>query len=138
MLQAHAFANVGEQTYLWYSHWDCDGEFRNQDIGLATLRRDGFGLLSAIKAGAPAVCETAFFDSRKGAKLFVNADGVSADAPLKIEVLDEKLKVIRAASVTRSGTRVESLALPAGRIAVRVSFGADSAAKLFALYAAEK
>src|SRR5208337_129046 len=24
LLQAHAFANVGDRTYLWYSHWDCD------------------------------------------------------------------------------------------------------------------
>jgi hypothetical protein len=135
LLQAHAFANVGEQTYLWYSHWDCDGEFRNQDIGLATLRRDGFGFLSAIKTDAPAVCETAFFDSHEGAKLFVNTDGVSGESPLKIEVLDEKLKVIRTADVAKSGTRVEALALPAGRIAARVSFNAGGSAKLHALYA---
>ena len=22
LLQGHAFANVGDQTYIWYSHWD--------------------------------------------------------------------------------------------------------------------
>ena len=126
LLQAHAFANVGEQTYLWYSHWDCDGEFRNQDIGLATLRRDGFGYLSAIKADAPATCETAFFDAGEGAKLFVNADSA-----VKIEVLDEKLKVIGRADVAKAGTHAEALTLPKGRVAVRVSLGA---AKLYALY----
>jgi len=129
LLQAHAFANVGHQTYVWYSHWDCDGEFRNQDIGLATLRRDGFGYLSPIKTDAPATCETAFFDADRGAKLFVNAE-----APLKIELLNEKLKVIGSADVTTSGTRVEALALPRGRIAVRVSFAASSTAQLYALY----
>ena len=134
LLQAHAFANVGEQTCLWYSHWDCDGEFRNQDIGLATLRRDGFGCLSAIKSDASAACETAFFDSGKGAKLFVNADGVSVGSPLKIELLDEKLKVIGSAGVTAPGTRVEAMALPKGRIAVRVSFAGGSAARLYAIY----
>ncbi len=126
LLQAHAFANVGEKTYLWYSHWDCDGEFRNQDIGLATLRRDGFGCLSAMKAGQAATCETAFFRAEKGARLLVNADG-----PLKVDVLDEKLHVIGGTEVKTAGTRVEAMALPEGRIALRVSLGAS---KLYALY----
>jgi hypothetical protein len=126
LLQAHAFANVGEQTYLWYSHWDCDGEFRNQDIGLATLRRDGFGYLSANKAGVAAACETEFFESNND-RLFVNADG-----PVKIEVLDEKLKVIASADVAKSGTHMEAMALPKGRVAVRVLLGSS---KLYALYA---
>ena len=138
LLQAHAFANVGEQTYLWYSHWDCDGEFRNQDIGLATLRRDGFGFLSAIKADAPATCETVFFDAREGAKLLVNVDGISEDAPVKVELVNEKLEVIRTSNVTKSGTRIEALACPKGRIAARISLGANSAAKLYAIYLAEE
>ena len=134
LLQGHAFANVGEQTYLWYAHWDCDGEFRNQDIGLATLRRDSFGFLSAQTTGATARCETSFFDASDGAKLFVNVEGASAAAAMKVELLDKKLNVIRVAGVTRSGTRVEALALHKGRVAVRVSWDAGSAAKLYALY----
>ena len=126
LLQAHAFANVGEKTYMWYSHWDCDGEFRNQDIGLATLRRDGFGYLSAMKTDVPATCETAFFDAGDGTKLFLNTDG-----PVKIEVLDEKLKVIGRAEVTKSGTRVETITLPKGRVAVRATLGTSN---LYALY----
>lgn len=46
LLQAHAFANVGDRTYLWYSHWDCESHFRSQEIGLAMLRRDGFGYVA--------------------------------------------------------------------------------------------
>jgi hypothetical protein len=133
LLQAHAFANVGEQTYLWYSHWDCDGEFRDQDIGLATLRRDGFGYLSPLQIDAPASCETVFFEARRGARLFVNADGLSAEAPLTVELLDERLQVIDRARVSKSGTAVEALKLPAGRIAVRVSFSGGSRAKLYAI-----
>lgn len=130
LLQAHAFANVGEQTYLWYSHWDCDGEFRNQDIGLATLRRDGFGFLGAIKDDVPATCETAFFDAGNEAKLFVNADG-----PLKIDVLDEKLDVIASGASAKAGTHAEAMPLPQGCIALRVNLGAS---KLYALYVGEK
>ena len=66
--------------------------------------------------------------------MFVNADGVSAGAPLKIELLNEKLKVIGSASVAESGTRVEAMTLPKGRIAVRISFAGGSAARLYAIY----
>jgi hypothetical protein len=134
LLQGHAFANVGRQTYLWYAHWDCDGEFRNQDIGLARLRRDGFGYLSAQTPAAAACCETAFFAAGQGARLLLNVDGVTPAVPLKVELLDEKLQVVRAADVVQSGTGVESLALPQGRLAVRVSLPTGSAARLYALY----
>jgi hypothetical protein len=32
LLQGHAFATVGDRTYLWYSHWHCEEKFRFQDI----------------------------------------------------------------------------------------------------------
>jgi hypothetical protein len=147
LLQAHAFANVGDQTYMWYSHWDCDGEFRNQDIGLATLRRDGFGFLTNLKADAPATCETAFFDSGTGTKVFVNVDGVSPDSPLEIELLDEHARPIpgftqdAAAVVIKPGTRVAvnwRSPLPAKKkLALRITFPAGAATKLFALYLAD-
>ena len=126
LLQGHAFVNEGEQTMIWYSHWDTSGQRKPMEIGLATLRRDGFGHLSAQQADVPATFETIFFEVGEGEKLFVNADG-----PLKIELLDEKLKVIGSASVSDAGTRVEVMALPKGRIALRVSLGAS---KLYALY----
>ena len=147
LLQAHAFANVGDQTYLWYSHWDCDGEFRNQDIGLATLRRDGFGFLSNDKADAPATCETSSFEAKGSTKLFVNVDGASPDSPLEVELLDAQARPIQgfsqdaSAAITKSGTRVElkwRSPLPANqKLAVRFVFPEGGAAKLFALYLAD-
>lgn len=146
LLQAHAFANVGEQTYMWYSHWDCDGEFRNQDIGLATLRRDGFGFLSNHKADAPAMCETTAFEAKAGTKLYVNVDGVSPDAPIEVELLDEHAKPIpgfsqdASAAITKGGTRVAlqwRSPLPAKqKVAVRFVFPEGGSVKLFALYLA--
>ena len=52
LLQGHAFVNEGDQTMIWYSHWDTGGSTKNMDIGLATMRRDGFGYLLAL--GRPA------------------------------------------------------------------------------------
>lgn len=134
LLQGHAFANVGQQTYLWYSHWDIDGGSRNQDIGLAMLRRDGFGYLSAHEPGAAASLETAFFDVPQGARLRLNVDGVAAERPLRVEVLNSMLEVVGAATATTPGTGVEALSLPKGRLAVRLSWGEGCAGKLYALY----
>jgi hypothetical protein len=140
LLQGHAFANVGERTYLWYSHWDCEGQFRAQEIGLATLRRDGFGYLSARANGAPAELVTQALEARAGARVFVNVEGVSAEAPLKLELLDEKGAAIAGAAVEvrQSGTRVEA-ALPAigsRRVAIRAEFPAKPEVRLYALYLA--
>ncbi len=49
LLQGHAFVNEGDRTMIWYSHWDTGGKMKTMEIGLATLRRDGFGYLSAMK-----------------------------------------------------------------------------------------
>jgi hypothetical protein len=145
LLQAHAFANVGDETYIWYSHWDIDGLFRNQDIGLATLRRDGFGYLSAQKTDAPAMCETASFETgAKGMKLFVNVDGVSADKPMQAELLDERALPLAgfsgadAAEVAQAGMRTEIVwktALPRDRkLSLRLRLPGGGEGKLYALY----
>ncbi len=70
LLQGHAFANVGERTYIWYSHWDCEGKFRHQEIGLATLRRDGFGYLSRHDEGDPGHCTSTVIAARRTAANF--------------------------------------------------------------------
>ena len=143
LTQGHAFANVGEQTYLWYGHWDCEGEYRSQEIGLATLRRDGFGYLSRRVDGAPAQCVTEVISSPHLAKLFINADGVSGEAPLLVELLDAHEKLLpdfsgaNAARITTPGVR-QPIAwkhpLPPA-FSVRVSFPATGEARLYALYA---
>ncbi|MBI5397552.1 MAG: hypothetical protein HZA91_19825 [Verrucomicrobia bacterium] len=152
LLQGHAFANVGDKTMIWYSHWDTGGKLQNMDIGLATLRRDGFGYLSRKVPNSPAHFVTAPFEvKRAGAKLFVNADGVAADAPLTVELLDESDRPLagfsgeHAAKLTASGTQQEivwpkfkSSRLPAGkRFAVKVGFSLAGNARVYALSVAE-
>ena len=115
--------------------------------GLATLRRDGFGFLTNQKADAPAMCETSSFSMDSDAKVYLNVDGVSAGAPLKVELLDERAQPVpgfsqdAAAIITVSGTRVPvnwRSPVPARQpFALRVVFPAGGAAKLFALYVAE-
>jgi len=142
VLQGHAFANVGEQTYLWYSHWDCEFQDRSQEIGLATLRRDGFGYLSRKVHDAPGHCVTDLLAAPSGAQLHVNADNVSPDTPLVVELLDARDQPItdfsgaNAARVTNPGVRQAvswAQPLPAS-FSVKVGFPENGDARLYALY----
>jgi len=142
LLQGHAFANVGDKTYIWYSHGDPEDQFRSPEIGLATLRRDGFGYLSLHTTAAHGHCVTAHLIPPHGSRLYLNVDNVSADAPLLVELLDERHQPIsdysgdHAARVTTSGTRQAVTwpkALPASFVA-KISFPENGESRLYALY----
>ena len=150
LLQGHAFANVGEKTMMWYSHWDTGGKLKDMEIGLATMRRDGFGFLSRKVHGVSAHFVTAPFEVIRGdMKLHLNVEGVSNDAPLRVELHDEFDRPLAGFSgddaglVRESGTRCEVIwpkpkdgNLPANRrIAVKTTFPRNGDAKFYALYA---
>lgn len=149
LLQGHAFANVGDQTYFWYSHWDTSGQLRNMDIGLAKLRRDGFGSLTLHNSKALGHFETKTFAKlASDHKLVLNVDGVTRDQPLRVELLDEKARPIpgysgkQAAVVTENSVAAEvtwpstsESHLPQDKkFAVRVIFRAHSEANVYCLY----
>ncbi|NUQ65777.1 MAG: hypothetical protein HUU20_25190 [Pirellulales bacterium] len=153
LLQGHAFANVGDKTYLWYSHWDCEGLFRNQDIGLATLRRDGFGYLSLQYPQAPGHCVTSTVPALpQGASVYVNVEGATADHPLTVELLDEFDRPLpgysgqQAAKLAESGVRqpVVWAAAPAPSgpkdraFSVRAAFPASGNVRVYAIYVQTK
>jgi hypothetical protein len=150
LLQGHAFAQVGDKTYIWYSHWDCEERQRPQEIGLATLRRDGFGYLSRQQADSPGHCVTATFAASSDKRsVWVNVEGASESSPLTVELLDDHDRPLpgysgaNAAKVTKSGTRqfVEWPAQPGHQAprdvdyAVRVMFPQTSDVRLYAIYA---
>ncbi len=151
LIQGHAFVNEGEKTMLWYSHWDTGGKLKSMEIGLATLRRDGFGYLACKEDGNDAHFITAPFASRKGGKLLLNADGITSDAPLTVELLDGHDRPVPgysgadAATITANGTqqqivwpKTKTASLPTGQqLAGKVKFPANSKAHVFALYVTE-
>jgi hypothetical protein len=148
ILQGHAFVNEGDKTMIWYSHWDTDMKMQNMEIGLATLRRDGFGYLSAKYAENDAEFITAATATGAHSKLLINVDSIDAGTPLKVELLDDTDRPVagysgvHAGVITGNGTQREiiwpktkSALLPAGKpLEVRVVFPVGSKAKLFALY----
>ncbi len=152
LLQGHAFANVGDKTYIWYSHWDCEGQFRSQEIGLATLRRDGFGYVARRISEAPAsLVSTTVEASSQDRRLLVNADLVTPEAPLVVELLDDHDRPIPgysgadASKLTTSGTqqavvwpKSASTKLPKDqKIAIQITFPETSQARLYSLVVGE-
>ncbi len=142
VLQGSAFANAGEQTYIWYSHWDPEFLNRSEEVGLATLRRDGFGYLSRKFREAPGHAVTDLLIAQPGAKLHVNIDEVSPDAPFTVELLDAKDEPIagfsgsEAVRITSPGVR-QAISWPQPlppRFAVKLSFPENGEARLYALY----
>ena len=140
LLQGHAFVNEGDRTMIWYSHWDTGGKLKSMEIGLATLRRDGFGYLSSQVAENDAEVVTDFFPATEKTSVFLNIEGATTQSPVEIEWLDEKASPVAGAraSVVESGLRVPvSWKIPPGageRRAMRLIFPKGSPARLHAIY----
>ena len=137
ILQAHAFVNEGDRTMIWYSHWDTGGVLTDMDIGLATLRRDGFGFLSPKVEGNNAHFITSPFTA---SEIALNVDGVSEAAPLHVRLLDHLDRPLDGfvATLTAGGLhQIIAWPKPLPRdkpAALRVDFPEKSTAKVFAVY----
>ncbi len=153
LLQGQGFENVGDQTWIYYGAWDPRGWEASPPrggIGIVTLPRDRFADLvvdeSTQGPGDYQMKETVAsfltesIDIEEGARrFFVNADGLSKKATLKIELLDHLMKPLvgysgdDAANVAMSGFQAavkfgeksEVINLPA-RVKVRVTFEGEA------------
>ncbi len=150
LLQGQGFENVGEETYIWYGGWDNDVTRPDTygEIGLARWRRDGFGSLSPKNPEVPAALVTSPIQVDGAARIWVNAEGLSEKAWLRVELLDERERPLSgysggdSASVRQSGLRElvswkgqETIQHPSGAVKMRVSFeGKRKNIKLYALY----
>lgn len=122
VIQGQGFENIGEHTFFYYGTWDprpTGGKPQPRGgIGIAALPRDRFGDLVVETAGEgpgdyqlPMVVAEFITSSIavKQPRFFVNADGLSDEARLRIELLDHLESPIagctgeRAAIVTQSG-----------------------------------
>lgn len=153
LLQAQGFENVGNKTLVYYGAWDprvWEKSSPRGGVGIATLPRDRFADLVVDKTTeGPGDYQMQKTDSsflttalpiKAGARRFyVNADGLSESASLKIELLDHKLSPLaglsgsNAAVVAKSGFQTpivwndkhEILGLP-DRIRIKVTFEGNS------------
>lgn len=148
LMQGHAFVNEGDKTMIWYAHWDTGGTLKTMDIGLATLRRDGFGYLSPKEDDNDAHFITSALTAEKGTRLRLNVEGVTEAAPVTVELLDARDQPLPgysgadAARIVTDGVNQDVVwakgngtELPIGKpFAVKVKFPVDSQAHVYALY----
>ena len=122
LMQGQGFENVGDKTYIFYG----SGDLRTWtaykkpipprgSVGLATLPRDRFGdlrLYDTDEGASEFVTNDVRLKPGAGYRLYVNADGLGADAHLKIELLSHEERPIaeysgaHAALVSRSGFQI--------------------------------
>jgi hypothetical protein len=103
--QGQGMYNVGEETLTWYGIWG----LRNHAIRLASWKRDRLGYFQPrqfpvegqtwIDEDRPEVvlprCISAPIELKQGGgKIFLNADGLSDNSQLRIELLDKSFKPI--------------------------------------------
>ncbi|MBI5775595.1 MAG: hypothetical protein HZA89_17895 [Verrucomicrobia bacterium] len=104
VIQGQGFENIGEQTFVYYGAWDPRGTGGSVQprggVGIAMLPRDRFGELVIETAGEgpgdyqlPRVTSefvTASIPMKQSAshRFHLNADGLGAEAALRIELLD--------------------------------------------------
>jgi len=102
LLQGQGFENVGDQTLIYYGAWDprhWQGSPPRGGVGIARLPRDRFAVLSVDKTttgkGNYQMPETQSefltaaipLKGKDPQRFFVNADGLGAEASLKVELL---------------------------------------------------
>ncbi len=101
VIQGQGFENIGEQTFVYYGAWDPRGtggaEVKRGGVGIAVLPRDRFADLVVDTSGEgqgdyqmPKVTAELVTESLavKTPRFFVNADGLSEEAILRVELLD--------------------------------------------------
>jgi len=110
LIHAQGYVNVGEKTYIYFGNWDPSQA--NEGIGavgLATMPRDRFGYLSVREAEDGLLTTTPIRNPRTKPALYVNADGLSRDARIEIELIGKNGGAIRKLPpVTESGLRVKA------------------------------
>lgn len=120
IMQAQGFEQVGDKTYIYYGSGDLRTWTNYKTpipprggVGLATLPRDRFGDLRVQETGEGASeFITNSITVRPARKIFLNADGLGADATLKLELLTHEERPlpgysgVNAALVRTSGFQV--------------------------------
>ncbi len=155
--QGQGMENVGDKTYFWY-----EGPMDQREgprsglpilpeggIGLLVLDRDRFGSLSTRDPDQDGTCISSEIELRKPVGLWVNAEGLGPDSPLRFTLLDRAERPVpgysggRSAIVQQSGLRVPVIwpagdRLPAfpGPVKLQITFEGEerNAIRLYAVY----
>jgi hypothetical protein len=110
LIHGQGFLDVGDKSYVYYGGWETDVSIlqNHAEIGLVTFRQDGFGSISPRNPGQPASFVTCPVQVKGQGRLWINADGLSPDARLRVELLDELENPLPGYSGDNAGTLQQS------------------------------
>jgi len=157
LAQGQGMVNLGEKTLYWYEVW---GSGDTTGVRMATWERDRFGYFRVFlppdpggRSPHPHFISCPIKLDRAGARVFINAVGLSENTELTVELLDLKFQGIpgysggdcipirtsgfRQAATWRGKEALEAFSHP---VFVRVTFGGlrPEDAKLYAVYVASE
>lgn len=154
LTQGQAYLNIGDRTLFYYGIWTEVNRDSPTGVRVATWTRDRLGYFRVAPSMKGAHCiSAAITPPRDGARVSLNASGLSEESQLAVEMLDESFRPVpgyAAADCTpikeETGLRIPiswsgksdlgKLGREGKAIRVRVNFtGRDAeAARLFAIY----
>jgi hypothetical protein len=149
LIQGQGFQNIGDRTLVYYGIWPEMDRSSPTGVRVATWERDRLGYYSPGPDLDDPHCITMPLSFPAGAKLYVNADGLSEDSQLAVEILDERFRPIAgyagtdSRALSASGLKVPATwrggdKLPGSdgpvRVRVRWSGASRQKARLFAMY----
>jgi hypothetical protein len=90
VIQGNSFYQTEKETWFWFSGGDNQGNTWESscDIGLATIRRDGFAHFEAAKAGKTYICTRPLTLQESDERIYLNADA-SGHCPINVKVFDK-------------------------------------------------
>lgn len=171
VLQGQGFQNIGGRTYIWYGSWNltasgdtfdlaADMLASHGEIGLLTLREDGFGYFSVLDPGTAEPKDTfgtgegslltaPFRVSGGAAGLFLNVDAVTSGG-VAVELLDGRgvpipgygladFAPLAEGGVRKAASWKNHADIPLGgpyRLRVALKHGNGGSPRLYALYVA--
>ncbi len=111
LIQGQGFVNVDSKTYIYFGTWDPSvGQVTPGEIGLAMVERDRLGYLATRWPGEGSFITSPIRPPRGGASLSLNAEGLSEDAYLGVELIDKLGAPVRGFSGT-AAAKVKSSGL---------------------------
>lgn len=106
LLQAQGFENVDEKTFIYYGAWDprvWESSPPRGGVGIATLPRDRFadlivdsttegdGDYQMKKTISSFMTQSLSIDNARPRQFYINAEGLSDSATLRVEILDHQM-----------------------------------------------
>jgi len=148
LARGQGMVGIGDKTLYWYEAWGSGG------VRLATWERDRFGYLRPFNnARDPHVVSCPMRFERAGARLFLNADGLSDNTQLTVELLGRDFQPLpgysgedcvplrtsgfRQAVRWRNKETLEAFSLPT-HLRVKFEGVRPEDAKLYAIYVASE